>query len=173
MFCSHVICTCRTCIESCCHLTQVSIDVDLSLLQLGCQPSSLPVITHIADALSHMFLPSVTPVTRQAPHHHRRRLACSFDIFVVIYCPTFEIASEPVSHNLQKTAMTSTTLPRVDTGLKGKRSGPSPPSYIARTNNALRSVAEEHLRRQLSLERYEQEKVISASVFGLWVYTHP
>ena len=75
--------TCRKlCVKHRCAYTgfvhfvlQVSVDIDSSLLEVGHQPSSLPVIAHIADTLSLMFLPSVTPTTRQVLSNHQRRLS--------------------------------------------------------------------------------------------------
>eukprot|EP00731_Ephydatia_muelleri_P024106 Em0016g377a len=133
-------------------LRQVSVGVDSSLLQLGCQRSSLPVITYIADTLSQFFLPSVTPITTHVSrrHHRRRRRR----------------RSEPISCSTQKASNVSATLPKVDTGLNGGPPPLSPPSYIARTTHALQSVAEEHWRRQMSLEHQEQEKTSLTSAVG-------
>ena len=75
----------------------------------------------------------------------------------MLFCSTF--VSEPVSFSTQKASNFSATLPKVDTGQNGGPPLPSPPSYIARTTHALQSVAEEHWKRQMSLE-HEKEKVM-------------
>ena len=64
--------------------------------------------------------------------------------------------SVPVLYHSETSPKISTTRPKVDTGLNGRRTGAPPTSYISRTTTALQSVAEEHWRRQMSLERDEQ-----------------
>lgn len=134
-------------------LRQVSTDIDSCLLQSDCQHSSLPVIAYTADVLSHMFLPSVTPITRPIPCHRQRTKS------ELISCPN------------QKTSDVSAVLPKVDTGLSEARSPPSS-NYITRTTKVLQSVAEEHWRRQMNTECAEEEKIIQGPLVSAIQETH-